>query len=1154
MKTKLAFSIWVLALVWPAFFLPAQAVSRTLDFAPPFPSQDIQGAPRIQKLLDFKTGQVRDDGSSGLQRRRLAGEKAPASLNAVLLMCDFSDSLMYGRWGQVPGDFPEPMQSEFYYAAHDSVFFDHLLQDVKDYYTNVSGGQFTLNYTIHPEVVNLPNPMGFYGNHPDEGEQSMLMATEVVSALDADIDFSVYDTLILVHAGAGEETDILSNSPEQIYSTYLDPDDFHEAFEDSLIDQPYIPTNDHPDGMGLDHVLVLPETEYQDLTQGFGGFFGSLGVYCFEVGLRLGMLSLSDFTPAGRPDSQGIGEFGLMGYGLFVGMGFIPPHPCAFNKHLMGWLDPQEVSPLETQELFLTPSEQTENPESSIRVDISGQEYWLLAYRLQDPDGNRIFTHPGDLNGNNIPDFYDADSSFGGGIPSGFFDPETDTRERLLDCEWDFFMSENSARQAYEKGAGSGVYIWHIDEGVVQWAFQQSSNLFNANAERKSVDLEEADGIQDLDSREPSPYQLGGDDDSFRGEGQDHFDAFSNPGTESAGGAFTGVRFADFSHVVEDSAAFISYINNQVSPPDTIMGFTYADTIRFTLSTVASTTGGGELTATRDLPSGIDLRGSHLVTADLDGDGADEIIAAGQAGEVLVFDQDLNEFLDHDSNPETLAPFAVGTSSGEPVAWNLPPAVGNIDDDPEPEIVLTGPTGIYAFNGDGTPVHVADAASVGLYLALDSCTQPAVMVPMEADSLFAPAEPVWITYLDSDGMDLSLGLVRGDTPVSRSEFLLGSVTAPSPPVYSWGKIMVAVADTLTMEYGLQFYDPYLVGIPENPSLNFVLPLVQEPGSLPPALGLVEFNDPENSYRYVTVLDTWQRGETIVFNADGEMVMDSIIWDHRVIPESGLSAGGAFITHGLLGRAGHNGEWLDGWPYRPLQEIAASPSKSGPLVCEIVGADLSLSQYLFPTSDGRIFGMGTRGETLSGWPVIGPGQSSGTMALGHVLGNGTLDLVASGTFDRITGLDALGDDLTTDTVTTLSLWSAVAEADAAWPMWGANPWHNGQWDMAAWRSLPGAASGTGIVEGSHLCYPSPLVDSPLHVRASSRSVGRAQAEIYNLSGELVQSSEWQQVSARDPFAIAMNLDGVVSGMYMCRLTVVAENGSTDHSVISLAVVR
>ena len=264
---------------------------------------------------------LRDDGFRGLQQQRLAGLKAPASLNAIVLMCDFADSLMLGRHGQIPGDFPPPMQTEIYYLAHDQLYFENLLRDVALYFQSVSNGAFEFRYTVHPETVNLPEPMAFYGNHPSEGEQPLQLAAEVIAAVDDEVDFSEFDTVMLIHAGAGEETDIIGDSPEQIFSTYLDPADFSEAVSDGLLEVPYLAGGDFSELKGIDHVLILPETEFQDPISGFGGYFGSLGVYCFEVGLRLGMLSLSDFTPAGRPDSQGIGEFGLMDYGLFVGMG-----------------------------------------------------------------------------------------------------------------------------------------------------------------------------------------------------------------------------------------------------------------------------------------------------------------------------------------------------------------------------------------------------------------------------------------------------------------------------------------------------------------------------------------------------------------------------------------------------------------------------------------------------------------------------------------------------------------------------------------------------------------------------------------------------------------------------------------------------------------
>jgi len=143
------------------------------------------------------------DGSPVLQAERLAGLAAPARLKAVVLMCDFADSLLYGRYYELEGDYPLPTQSDFYYLSHDSTFFHHQMTDVRAYFDAVSGGRFDFDFEVVPTVANLTHPMNWYGNHPDEGEQKVLLARDVIAMLDDAVDFSLYDTVVLIHAGAG---------------------------------------------------------------------------------------------------------------------------------------------------------------------------------------------------------------------------------------------------------------------------------------------------------------------------------------------------------------------------------------------------------------------------------------------------------------------------------------------------------------------------------------------------------------------------------------------------------------------------------------------------------------------------------------------------------------------------------------------------------------------------------------------------------------------------------------------------------------------------------------------------------------------------------------------------------------------------------------
>ncbi len=1128
----------------------------------PFPPGAGADAARVKNVLKSRIGPVCDDGAKDLQSRRLAGEKAPATLNAILLMCDFSDSLMLGRFGQVEGDFPPPRQTDRYYAFHDSVFFQHLMGDVADYFDAVSGGRLTVKTTVHPRTVNLPDPMWFYGNHPELGEQQILMAATVIDSLDDEIVFPDYDTVILVHAGAGQETDILGNSPEQIFSTYLDPADFARAVEDSILDTPYIPAAGFPDSTGIVRVLVLPETEQQDPVGTFDGGFGSLGVYCFEVGLHLGMLSLSDFTPSGRPDSQGIGEFGLMGYGLFVGLGFIPPHPCAYNKHLMGWLDPYEAEISAVGPLRLTPSERPNDPEACARVSITGQEYWLLEYRLQDPNGDRRFTFSGDLNGNGIPDFWDHDSENGDGTPTGKFDPATDTRERVTDAEWDFAMSENNARlpgELCESGqpcdpgelaAGSGVYVWHIDEGVIQDVFIAPGNLFNADPGRKSVDLEEADRIQDLDSREASDFMLGGDDDSFRGEDAHVFDARTLPPTDTAGGARTGIAFRDFSNVVLDSQSYLVVLDTT-----THWGYEYADTMTFMLTTEIDPGAGPVLVARREFPSGTDLTGSHVLVAQLETTGSlGQIILAGHQGEVFVLDGELNEFPDG-GDPATLEPFTTGMRGGDPVAWNLPPAAGDIDHDGEMEIVLTGPRGIYAFKADATPVRDIEPGAVGLYQDLPGCELPPILLPLD----FQPGNPdslfVSVCTVVLEAGESYLRIFSGPAAAPGPVFSLGPVLVPSAPVLADEFLLTAVADTAGGEHRLVILDLTPSAIPEEP-IRLELPLILEPGPFPVSWGLVPGAPAEAPVYYAIIVDRFGHGETVFFDDTLADTRDNMVWEKDVEISSPLAVGGAFVGEGFLGRMGHTGYWLDGWPRRPLDPMSAvdGSGAGSPLVAELADASHRLDQYIFPSRDGRLYGLGTMGEKQNGWPLGGPARSAGSPALGMLTGEPLLDLVAIGSFPRITGADTDSTSLDTEFVSTVTVWQDVALTGAVWPMGGGSPWRNGSYDAAGWVTLPVTDQGTGLVPGSHHCYPNPLLSGPLHVRGQVRSPARARAFVYNLEGEEVLSTEWRNVAAVEPFAIEIALDGTATGLYLCRLVVESEGGGTDHSVVQFAVVR
>ena len=804
----------------------------------------------------------------------------------------------------------------------------------------------------------------------------------------------------------------------------------------------------------------------------------------------------------------------------------------------------------------LEPAAGPDDPGTVYRVSLTGQEYWLIEYRLQDGDGNRAFSFADDKNGNFVYDYWDASTPYHLPEIGGDFDAAADSLERPLGAEWDFSMSENNARAKGELGFGSGAYIWHVDEGRIRDVFDAPTNLFNADPDHKAVDLEEADGIQDLDSAEPSAFWLGSDQDSFRGEGADAFGPATRPATETATGARTGIAFTNFSAVFQKLRTDTVGLDVDYDPPVPIYGIQYADTLAFTLSHETSLEAQPEIAVRREFPAGTDLRGSHVLIADLDAvgaecsnDGPGEIVLAGRGGEVFVLNEDLDEVPDQDGDPLTISPIATGTRDGEPVTWNLPAAVGDLDGDGAPEIVLTSADGLYAFEADGSSVREAEASSFGLYADLGPCALPPVLFPLGGDEGFCLTGAVAACVVVQEGAHSWLRALTGPDADRIYNLDLGPGRVVSPPVLQRDRLLIALADTAAGT-GELLAVRLSISIPESPTL-LRFPLETMPGPFPVAVAPVE----ERGFA-VHVIGAGGQVQSLVFAAGYEADPKVYVWDGRDVPRSPMGPGQSFLADGLLGRTGYYGSWLDGWPRRPAPafEAAADSLAAVPLVVRVSNSDLPLWQYLFTARDGRIFATGTMGEPVLFWPLAGPAESAGTPAVGAVGQVGALDLVAIGTFARISGWDEQNDTLDGEDVSSIFLWKDLFSADALWPMWGGSPWRNGSYDLDAFSSPPYAAGGGGLVPGSHRCYPSPLLEGPLNVRGALRRAGRVRAFVYNLEGEEVTRTDWIDAGSPDPFTIQVPVDGAVTGVYLSRIEVETQDGSHESSVRQFAIVH
>lgn len=1121
--------------------------------------------PQLSEQLSRSMARLATQGNAELVRERLAGRVAPSSLDVLVVGVDFSDSLLWGRdLSQFPG-WPEQRRTGDrivgtdipMFAAHDSVFFDVQMQRVADYFGSVSRGRFELRWQVHGELINVGRPMGYYGDDDSSSTRLSQLSAEVVARIDDDVDFSGFDTLVLIHAGAGRETDILGDSPEQIFSNYLDRRDFEEARAAGYLDQPSIPTAEGP----LEHVIVLPESESQDPlpAAGLNGFFGKLGVYCFEFGLRLGMLNLSDFTPSGRPDSQGIGNFGLMGYGLFNGVGLVPAPPCAMNRWLMGWVDAVDVTTdADLRLAAINEAAPAAGDTLLLRVPIDDRQYWLVEYRLQDPDGDLFFDFS-DSNGNLIPDFWDADSATGDGRPSSSFDPATDVWESTLGAEWDFFTSDSSARTPDRcmRGGGSGLLIWHVDEAVIARAVLGGETNPNDDAQHKGVDLEEADGIQDLDRLRPDAFFLGWDGDAWRGEGADRFGPGTLPATSTADGTPTGVLFSGIGKVVQDSLPKADGI---------CTGFVYHPSLPLRVEFGRDSGAGAQLAASLPLepfPTRWDVR-----LADLDApvgapspDPAEELVLAAEGGAVLAFRGGLTEYADGDGNPATTGVLAVYTDGGgSPREWLGPPAVGEVDGVGGPEIVLASPRAaeLLSPNPTGGAVSVdsrtprTTAARPDLVLV-----GPILMIPQSATGLGTGQAGIHDLFY------------VGHERESDTAILIREVFAPS--------------------YQLPPQAGSVRGIPASGLLAsprdgwFLLPWTDDEGAGVHEIDGARLLDHaswrlDGGFAAGMLPASVEGGELFYPAGEGRLRRSSVGGDVTTgwpgpdpatrstregiagLPPAGSAAAGprrpggplvvAWAAGGELWALDGGLRPLDGFPYRPgwsAGDAIVDSALATPLLVDLDGDDEV--ELIWHDPAGRLHAVDLRGSSLPGWPVPGPASPAASPAVGDVDGDGEMELVAAGHRLAIRSLrppELAIDGERVGELRVYDLPGVPATAHAPWRQGRGGPTNAGRAPAAGPPAAPGGGS---LVESSLALQPNPVRGDHLRVRVQAARDGLLVARAYNLEGELVASSPQRFTAAGEWFDERIPLPSAAGGLYLCQV-----EGAGDRIDAPFAVAR
>ena len=380
---------------------------------------------------------------------------------------------------------------------HDAAYFQAHLDFLRDYVGRASDGIVSLETHLVPELIRLPRQMGAYsptGPDADSDEELRKLAALVADAWSAASDQSAFDmsrfdpqrtALILFHAGVGRDIELigttLDKTPQDLPSLFFD-----ERSLERLLDADLPEFNGFP----IRHSLIIPRTETRRATD-----FIADEPFLLELSIN-GMLAASFFNFLGAPDlfdtetgESAVGPFGLMDpLGIFAYRGLFPPEPTAWTKWFLGWTTPFAVESDTTATVSLRAASDRGTSESA-RVAITGAEYFLVENRHRDPEGDgltlRVWKDGAIVEQhveNGDPEFNnDVVDGFIGGVVVG-----VDNYDWALPGGLD----ENDNQLV------GGILIWHVDERRLRAGY--ADNAVNVGNETRAVDLEEADGAQDI--------------------------------------------------------------------------------------------------------------------------------------------------------------------------------------------------------------------------------------------------------------------------------------------------------------------------------------------------------------------------------------------------------------------------------------------------------------------------------------------------------------------------------------------------------------------------------------------------------------------------------------------------------------------------------
>ncbi len=488
---------------------------------------------------------------------------------------------------------------------HDSAYFAAHLEFARNYFRKVSGNKTIIDYTVLPQRITVSKTMKNY-SPPIQSTDFLPVAQlidetwKIADTLFPNVDFSAYNLFAIFHAGVGRDVSLPGSlgNERDIPSIFMGLNSLQKYFGASYSGVPV-----RNGSFSIKNSMILPQTQNRELES-----FGTK--YLVEITIN-GLIVSSIASYLGLPDLfdtktglSAIGRFGLMdGQSIFAYNGVFPPQPSAWERIHLGWASVIEIKPAEKKN-FSIKSFVNSLPGDSViyKIPINASEYFLVENRQRDvnDDGAKITIRSG---GSSVTKTFSADGN-------GFYSFDIDSLHGVITDvdEFDWAVP------------GSGIVIWHIDEETINQNI--ATNTINADKKRRGVDVEEADGIQDIGEEFQTIFG-----DIVVGEGSpedfwfagnpaklysNRFDKNTFPASNTNSGAYSYVTMSDFSDttntmtfsvIVRDTAIaphytrnfYVSSLKNSVKFFTAAANNYFAVTTDDTLNIINLTTGSSDI-------------------------------------------------------------------------------------------------------------------------------------------------------------------------------------------------------------------------------------------------------------------------------------------------------------------------------------------------------------------------------------------------------------------------------------------------------------------------------------------------------------------------------------------------------------------------------